>query len=216
MATYFVFRHSGYLSQKNNSVIVTCQTNMLCCFFFFYSCPECVWRSQLRNVWPWRSSLIVPRPEMRLEETLCVINACCLLSLAISICFVPSAWLISVFINSCFSFSRQSVSWDPSVCLYRLFVRSIAFLWDSLIRSLSMSLAAFCFDQACSHKLWSSETRSQNKQHSTQALTAELWTLSLTNRYTQILPLNNILFRHLYHHFKWGCSLDTDVFVRAW
>lgn len=128
------------------------QTCWVCVFLFvcfFLLSRVCVKKSTQERL---ALKILIDRPKARNEvrgnTAVGVINACCLLSLAISICFVPSAWLISVFINSCFSSPRQSVSWDPFVCLYRLFVRSTVFLWDSLFRSLSMSLAAFCFDQA--------------------------------------------------------------------
>lgn len=54
------------------------------CWYLFSFFAEFVWRSQLRNAWPWRSLLIAPRPEMRLEETLSwlwLIPAVCCLGL---------------------------------------------------------------------------------------------------------------------------------------
>ena len=108
----------------------------------FPSCSESVWRSRLRNAWPWRSSLIAPRPEMRLEESLLRLwlmpVVCCLWPYQ----YAPSAGLLSVFINSCFPFPRQSVSCASlSATLSSCGEQFVS-------RSLSMSLAAFCFDQA--------------------------------------------------------------------
>ena len=89
------------LHTSNDTTVVIMLTEM---FVLFSSCSEFVWRSQLRNAWPWRSSLIAPRPEMRLEETLLqpwLMSVVCCFGLRHQFAFGLSACLLSVFINSC-------------------------------------------------------------------------------------------------------------------
>lgn len=102
------------------------------CWLWFSSCSEFVWRSQLRNAWPWRSSLIAPRPEMRLEETLSWwwwLMSCLWLCQFALVC-LPACYQC-LLINSWFSFLWQSVcllSFFLSVCM-GLAVCKIVFLW---------------------------------------------------------------------------------------
>lgn len=136
------------------------------CWLLFASHSEFVWRSQLRNAWLWRSSLIAPRPEMRLEETLLW------LWLMPAVCCLPSACLLSVFIHS-----RSFFLVSLPLAYFGLFVCISLSVMLSLLQWTGCAAASPAYTAV---KQWDMQWKQATQTFLTHACTAKL--------YKRILP----------------------------